>query len=380
MIKNLLKKTQNTFQKITLPFGILMFRKVILAIMDGAKNTVFFPVLVKPILVKSDENPIIAPNLDNNWENWQTFNPGVILLNEKVYFLYRAIGEDGMSRFGYAVSDDGFHIDERLSEPAYEHQTADNPPVFNVFSFFSGGSFGGAEDPRLVQIDDEDRLYVTYTACDEGLRVALTSISVKNFINKKWKWAKPILISPPGEVHKNWLIFPEKINGKYALLHSIRPRIQVEYVDSLEFENDKYINSFYGGEPQKNCWDKWIRGAGAPPIKTPSGWLLFYHAMDDDWSKYKVGAMLLDLEDPTKILYRAKEPILQPSEIYENNGYKGGVVYVSGAIVKDGNLLVYYGAADSFIGVAHARLDEFLKALIRGNKPKLFALRLKKRK
>lgn len=333
-------------------------------------------------LAKFPENPIIFPRQENGWETWQTFNPGVILLNDKVHFIYRAIGEDGISRLGYAVSSDGFHIDERQPFPAYEHQTkSDSPPsTYNIFSFFSGGSFGGAEDPRLTRVDGEDVLYMTYTACDDGLRVALTSIKVDAFLKRNWKWKKQVLISPPGEVHKNWLIFPEKINGKYAILHSIKPNIQIEYVDNLEFDNTEYINSFHGGGPQKRCWDKWLRGAGAPPIKTSTGWLLFYHAMDNDWSKYKVGVMLLDLNDPTKVLYRAKEPVLEPSEDYENNGYKSGVVYASGVTVKDGNLLVYYGAADSYVGVAYVPLEEFLNALMQGKKPKLSVRQLKNKK
>lgn len=333
-------------------------------------------------LAKFIENPIIQPIFHNGWEAWQTFNPGVILLNNKVHFLYRAIGEDGVSRLGYAVSRDGFHIDERLSYPVYEHQIkARYPtPTYNIFSYFSGGSFGGTEDPRLTRVGKEDVLYMTYTACDDGLRVALTSIKVEDFLKRRWQWKKPVLISPPNEVHKNWLIFSEKIRGQYAILHSIKPYIQIEYRDSLEFIDTDYINSFHGGRPQKGCWDKWLRGAGAPPIKTSAGWLIFYHAMDDNWSAYKVGAMLLDLIDPTKILYRANEPVLQPSEDYENNGYKRGVVYASGVIVKDGNLLVYYGAADSYVGVAYAPLEEFLRALMQDKKPKLLVKKLSNKK
>lgn len=328
-------------------------------------------------LVRSEQNPIISPRPENGWEAWQTFNPGVILLNDKVHFLYRAIGEDGISRLGYAVSSDGFTIDEQLPYPVYEHKTKER--VFNIYSYFSGGSFGGSEDPRLVRVDEEDFLYMTYTACDNGLRVGLTSIKVDDFLNKKWQWKSPVLISPPDEVHKNWLIFPEKINGQYAILHSIRPNIQIDYRDSLEFDDNDYINSCHGGGPQKRCWDKWLRGAGAPPIKTKDGWLLFYHAMDNDWSKYKVGAMLLDLKDPTKILYRAKEPVLEPKESYENNGCKPGIVYVSGAVVKDGNLLVYYGCSDSYVGIAYANLNEFLEALKKETKPKLKLKTLKKK-
>jgi predicted GH43/DUF377 family glycosyl hydrolase len=341
-------------------------------------------------LTKAEENPIIIPRREHPWESWQTFNPGVILLENKIHFLYRAIGEDGISRFGYAASNDGFEIDERLPHPIYEHRNvnsaANSPaasncyPAFNYYSFASGGSFGGAEDPRPVRVNKEDELYITYTACDQGLRVALTSIKVNDFLRKKWDWNPPVLISPPGETHKNWVIFPEKIRGKYAVLHSISPEISIAYRDSLMFQRGEYIHSYYDGKNKdQNSWDKWIRGAGAPPLKTNRGWLIFYHAMDNDWSKYKVGAMLLDLNDPTKILHRSPEPILTPEKDYENNGSKPGVVYVSGAVVKNGELLVYYGASDSYISVAHANLEEFLSALVRKTKPQLKPAKLKKK-
>jgi len=333
-------------------------------------------------LVKPIENPIISPNKRNGWESWQTFNPGAVLLDEKIHFLYRAIGHDGISRLGYANSDDGLTISERHPEPAYEHvSSTSKAPSFNIYSYSSGGSWGGCEDPRIVYIDEDDFLYMTYTACDGGLRVALTSIKVRDFLKGKWKWKPPKLISPPGEVHKNWVIFPEKIKGKYAILHSINPEISIHYTDSLDFKDGEYIESCYGGKKEGKSWDNWIRGVGPPPIKTKEGWLVFYHAIDkEDPGKYKVGAMLLDLKNPTKILCRSKEPLLEPNEDYENNGFKAGIVYASGAVVKDGILLVYYGAADSYVCVAYNDLEKFLGYLKKGIKPKLKKKRVKKKK
>lgn len=172
------------------------------------------------------------------------------------------------------------------------------------------------------------------------------------------------------------------MNSKYAILHSINPHIAIAYRDSLEFQEGEYIQSFYSSDSRrKNCWDSWLRGAGAPPIKTAKGWLLFYHAIDEsDPCKYKVGAMLLDLNDPTKILHRSQEPVLEPEQDYENNGFKAGIVYVSGAVIKNGELLVYYGASDSYIGVAHAKLEDFIEALTKEAKPKLKAKTLKNKK
>ncbi len=326
--------------------------------------------LIKPIL-----NPILKPRVEYDWENWQTFNPGVIFLDKKIHFLYRAIGRDGISRLGYANSLNGFYLNERLNYPVYEHKKNN----FNYFyySFFSGGSFGGVEDPRLVKIKDEDRIYMTYTACDNGLRVGLTSIKVNDFLNKNWKWQEPKLISKPNEVHKNWVIFPEKINNYYAILTSLNPKILISYRKTLEFKEGEYIESYYDStyRNNKNCWDYLIRGAGSPPIKTKYGWLLFYQAMSfNELDKYKVGAMLLDLKNPEEILIKSNQPILVPDKDYENNGYKKGVVYVTGAVKKDDYLLVYYGSADSYVSVAYNLFDEFLEKLVSG---KIIELKVK---
>jgi len=336
------------------------------------------------ILAKPLKGPIISPKTENNWEAWQTFNPGVILLKDKVHFLYRAIGEDGISRLGYAVSGDGFKIDERLAQPAYEHPLTNNHSFnsFNLFSLASGGSFGGCEDPRPVRVNKEDTLYMTYTAADQGLKVGLTSIKVNDFLNKKWQWKKAVFISPPDQVHKNWVIFPEKIKGRYAILHTLNPQISIDFFDSLEFDGQTYINSHYDPEPKAGHWN-WegrIRGVGPPPIKTKQGWLIFYHGEDrGDPGKYKLGAMLLDLEKPTKVLCCSKQPILEPSELYENDGFKTDVIYASGAVVKDSNLLVYYGGADSWVCVAYADFEEFLAALRKETKPKFKLKTLKKK-
>jgi len=333
----------------------------------------------RKILDKSSVNPILAPNPEHEWEAWQVFNPGVILLADSTHFMYRAIGTDGISRFGYAASQDGFHIAERLPYPAYEHKTKHK--TFNVFSYSSGGSFSGAEDPRLTRVGAEKVLYMTYTACDEGLRMALTSIAVDDFLAHRWKWKPPVFLSPPDEVHKNWVIFPEKIRGRYAILHNLTPDVEIAYVDDLLFDDNRYIRSNYMPTTRKNCWDGRIRGVGAPPLKTKYGWLVLYHAMEnDDFSKYKVGAMILDEDDPTRVLHRSPVPVLEPSEPYEHTGYKGGVVYVTGVVEKNGTLFIYYGAADSTVGVACAPLETFLSALMRGEKPAVLTTTITKKK
>ncbi len=331
-------------------------------------------------LVRHEGNPIIAPHEGRYWEMKATFNPGALYADHRVHLLYRAIGGDDMSVLGYARSDDGVTIAERLERPAFipvsrEKPTSGAEASVSPVAYLSGGGWnGGCEDPRLTLLDD--RVYLMYTAFDGwgSIRIALSSISLEDFLKKRWTWKEPALISPPGEIHKNWVLFPEKINGKFAILHSISPRVEVEYFDSLEkLENEEtVIQSHYDRVSRAGGWDSWIRGAGPPPVKTRLGWLLFYHAMDvRDPDRYKIGAMILDLKDPAKVLYRARAPVLEPDMHYENNGFKSGVVYSCGAVTKDGELYLYYGGGDSVVCVAMAKLDAFLEELKRYGAPKL---------
>ena len=286
------------------------------------------------------------------------------MIGDKVHFLYRAIGSDLISRFGYANSRDGINLDERMDEPVYQYNSM--RPSFN--SCASGGSLGGIEDPRIVKIGDT--VHVTYTVCDDdGLGVGISSIKVDDFLDKDWDRARIRVISPLGETHKNWVLFPEKINGRYAILHSISPKILIDYLDDVEFEGEGLIGSHHSGVLKggwNGGWESWIRGIGPPPIRTDYGWLVFYHALPKHISGgYCIGTMLLDLDDPTTILHRARAPILTPWDNVE--GVKPNVVYACGAVVKGDEVLVYYGANDTTVRVAHTNLDGFLNGLMTQN-------------
>ena len=333
---------------------------------------------------KHESNPIIEPRHDLVWEMKATFNPAAIQAGGRVHLLYRAIGGDDTSVLGYAASDDGVTFVERSLVPAYEHRMVKNDeptpaePVITPTYCSGGGWNGGSEDPRLTVIEEDGRAYLTYTAFDGwgSVRIAMSSIRVDDFLNKKWNWTEPVLMSPPGEIHKNWMLFPEKINGKYAILHSIAPRVLVDYFDSLEYfkDDDGMINGSVRKMQvtEEGRWESLVRGAGPPPIKTKDGWLLLYHAVEArEPNRYKLGAMMLDLHDPTKVLYRSRAPILEPEEWYENTGWKSGIVYSCGAVVKEGELYVYYGGADSVVCVAIANLDHFLEELKKGGESKL---------
>ncbi|MEK7187507.1 MAG: hypothetical protein AAB691_01505 [Patescibacteria group bacterium] len=324
-------------------------------------------------LERSAINPILKPT-QHSWETQATFNPGAVQVNDKVHLIYRAIGTDDMSVFGYSSSKDGHTIDYRSTRPVYYAPAAFElrEPGLPRYLSPSGGGYGGCEDPRLTAIDG--KIYLTYTSWNgyEAPRVALTSISVDDFLRKNWNWGRSVLISPPGEMHKNWVIFPEKINGKFALLHSITPDILIDYFDDLDFDGKTFVKSRHTAPERKGVWDSRVRGVGPPPMKTKDGWLLIYHAIDDkDPGRYKIGAMLLDLKDPTKILYRSSAPILAPDEVYENEGYKSGIIYSCGAAIIEGTLLIYYGGADTVGCVASADLNTFLSDLKKTSQPRL---------
>lgn len=327
---------------------------------------------VKCIIEKYSGNPIISPNCKNNWEACGTFNPAIIDINGTIHILYRAVGNDGSSVIGYAVSKDGIHIDERLPYPIYkptsDFELRNSDLTQPIFQYSSGGTcdcWGGCEDPRVAKIGDT--IYMIYTAFN-GVNppcVAMTSIKVSDFIERKWgKWKKPVLVSPKNQMNKNWVIFPEKINGKYAIMHSITPNIQVEYLDSLDFLENPNIKSTYMQVKKKGVWDNIIRGVGPTPLKIDEGWLIFYHAISEkELGKYKIGAMILDYKDPTKILYKSTFPVIEPDKKYENEGFKGGIVYTCGATIKDENLILYYGGADTVVCVASCNLKEFIKQI-----------------
>jgi predicted GH43/DUF377 family glycosyl hydrolase len=328
-------------------------------------------------LKRSKKNPIIEPEGSVYWESKATFNPSAVYHDGKVHVIYRAIGDSDISVLGYARSNDGYSFDKKSKEMAYyskNKQIAETKLVPKIDYISGGGWGGGCEDPRLTLLGD--RVYMLYTAFDGwgSLRIALTSISLDDFIFRRWNWKEPVLISPPGEMHKNWVLFPEKIGGKYAILHSFTPKILIDYFDNLdELDGQKFIKS-NNTRPVDltRTWDSWFRGVGPSPIRTKYGWLIIYQAMDHrNPDRYRIGAMILDIKDPTKILYRSKEPILEPDEWYENEGYKRGVVYSCGAVVKDGELFVYYGGADKVSCVATANLDKFLKELIHSSASKL---------
>lgn len=331
------------------------------------------------ILEKFHGNPVLAPRESYAWEFKAAFNAAALLDNDRIHLLYRAIGDDDVSVFGYASSRDGVHFDERLPDPVYfpceEFEGIGTRRNGTPLVFGSSGGWGGCEDPRLTKIDD--MIYLTYSAFNgwSAPRVAFSKIRRNDFLGKKWNWEKAVPISPLGEMHKNWVVFPEKIGDKFAVLHSINPNILIDYFDKLDFDGTNFIHSRYNCVPGHKGWERSVRGVGPPPIQTDRGWLVFYHASTRTYG-YSIGAMILDLHDPTKIICRSPKPILEPESWYEMQGLKPCVIYSCGAVVKDGKLYIYYGCADTVVCLATVDLNELLDDLLAARKTKIDRVKL----
>ncbi len=291
-------------------------------------------------LVRDPRNPILLPNPNNLWESSFIFNAAVVYDEEDDLFhmVYRAMGADNVSRIGYAVSTDGVHF-MRFDKPVFSPETKWEEK--------------GVEDPRLTRIEDE--YYMLYTAYSRyGTRVSMAS--TKNFI--RWKRYGVIL---PEHNDKDAALHPEKVKGKYMLYHRIEPDIWASFSDDLlHWEDAKIIM-----RPRPGTWETKKIGLGAPPVKTPYGWLMLYHGVDAD-SVYRLGFALFDLEDPTKLIKRTEEPILSPEEDFELFGQVPNVVFSDAMVPYKGDYLIYYGGADNCIALARISQKEVEEEFLKG--------------
>ena len=213
----------------------------------------------------------------------------------------------------------------------------------------------GIEDCRVSQIDDT--YYLTYTAVSES------GVGVGMRTTQNWKqFDHAGMILPPH--NKDFALFEEKIDGKYYALH--RPSSKeiggnyiwlADSVDGIRWGNHQCIIKTRPGQ-----WDNARVGAGAAPIKTEKGWLEIYHGANTE-HQYCLGAFLMDLNDPSKVLARTTDPIMVPTEPYEISGFFGHVVFTNGHIVDGDKLTIYYGAADEFVCGADFSIEEILGVL-----------------
>jgi predicted GH43/DUF377 family glycosyl hydrolase len=214
----------------------------------------------------------------------------------------------------------------------------------------------GVEDARIARMGDT--YYINYSCVSEdswGTSLAVT----KDFINVE---RKGMIFHPE---NKDVSIFPEKIGGRYCALHRPnncgfgRPSIwYAESPDLIHWGKHRCIL-----RPKDTYWEEMKIGGGAPSIKTPEGWLQIYHAKGHK-QIYSLFALLLDLDEPWRILKQSKEPILKPEEPYETEGFFGNVIFTNGIVPReDGKLLIYYGASDETVCLVRTSVDEVLASL-----------------
>lgn len=288
-------------------------------------------------------NPILKPMPEHPWESRLVFNAAAISIDKNIYILYRAIGNDGVSRIGYARTSDGFQIDERLPLPIFE-------PTLEMEK-------NGCEDPRLTIIDNE--LFMTYTALAKHdhwqiYQISITSIEADDFLAKNWNW-KDRNLPFRGIRNKDAVIFPRKIRNKYVMFHRFDPDICVTYSDELKRWYD--IRSVI--RPRHKSWDSWKIGAAGTPIELNEGWLCIYHGVNYE-KVYSLGVVMLEKNDPEIVLSRSEKPILKPTEDYERYGKVPNVVFSCGNVKVDDQVLIYYGGADSVLCVAAYELNELI--------------------
>lgn len=309
---------------------------------------------------RSRLNPILSSS-DLWWESRSVFNPGAVLHDGRIALVYRAVGVDGLSRFGLAWSRDGERIDERGVLPFYEGALDD--PMARL----------GVEDPRITALDG--KFYLTYckasvaAATEPPLSWEPAPFRVRTGvgITKDLRTMEEIGTILPDANTKDAVLFPERIGGKYAALIRRYPSIQIITSPDLRAWSDPTPVM----ETIPNSWEQERIGAGPPPVRTPWGWLLIYHgnehlSMPGNRRLYRTGLAVLALDNPSKVLYRHPDPIFVPEAPYEIAGPVGNVVFATGLVELDGRFVLYYGAGDGVIGVATADRERVFELVRRG--------------
>ncbi|HED03994.1 MAG TPA: glycosidase [Candidatus Fraserbacteria bacterium] len=326
-------------------------------------------------LQRCAQNPLLTADPARPWESGAVFNCGATLgEDKKIYLLYRAIPNsytrrpDGgfdhyISSIGCATSEDGIHFD-RLERPVIE-------PSEEYDRL-------GCEDPRVTRLvldgQSSSSYWITYTALSVPAFSARAEWRVALASTQDFRHYRKHGVIIPGVKDKDAVLFPELVGEQIVLLHRIEPGVQLVRFDSLEqlihpsrnFWQD-HLASLERATLMKPeyDWESEKIGAGPPPIRTPEGWLLIYHGVgqSDHGFIYRVGAALLDLEDPSRVIARSPRPILEPTMDYEKSGDVPNVVFPEGVVVKDGELYLYYGGADKSCCLARAKLADLLDYL-----------------
>jgi predicted GH43/DUF377 family glycosyl hydrolase len=282
-------------------------------------------------------NPVLLPNPLSAWEALNVFNCAVVQHDGLFHMLYRAQDIAYRSSIGYAVSVDGLRW-SRLDKP--------------VLTFGAEYETRGVEDPRVTLLDGV--FYMTYTGYSvHGTRASIAKS--RNLID----WQR-VCVALPDEDNKDHALFSDRVDGRYCMFHRREPDIWLAYSDDLVHWTDH--RRVFGPRPG---WESLKVGISGPPLRVDQGWLLVYHGVDDE-RVYRQGVALLDADDPTRVLSRPAEFVLEPREPWEHVGDVPHVVFSCATLQVGEELWIYYGGADRSIGLASAPMGEVLAFLSQG--------------
>ncbi|KKI93214.1 glycosidase [Bacillus sp. SA1-12] len=317
--------------------GIAKFQDEVIMLLRVAERPISSdPNVIKAPVFNPSTNQLDIYEFRQDDPNFDLSDPRVIRETTKPKWSYLT----SLSYLRIARSKDGRHF------------TVDEKPF--VYPSNELESFG-IEDPRITQIDDT---YYIYFSAVSPMGVGESMVSTKDF---KTVQQHGMIFAPE---NKDVLIFPEKINGKYYALHRPVPNSNgspeiwiAESNNLLYWGNHKHL---IGLRPGK--WDDGRIGGGAVPFKTDKGWLELYHGASQD-HRYCMGAVLLDLNDPAKVIARSEKPLVEPDAPYEQEGFFGGVVFSCGVLVEGDVVKMYYGVADTSMACAELSVQEILDSL-----------------
>lgn len=341
-------------------------------------------------MISLEKYGIILSPTEYKFENTGVFNPGIYQDGNTVHIFYRAVQKGNFSTIGYAKTDGPTKIIERHTQPLIKRD----------FEYEQHG----VEDARIVKIDET--YYMTYTAYDgvNTLGALATSRDLMHFEKKG-------LITPRINYHdyefflkksnqqklnpkyfqyfnlfaeiglvddefrylrdKDVVLFPRKINGKFAMLHRIWPGIQIVYFENWEDLTQtfwegylKNLTDFIVIDPKDEFEVNYI-GGGGPPIETDDGWLMIYHGVQESpkGKIYHAKAALLHIDKPEIEIARLPYPLFSPTKEWEMEGIVNNVVFPTGHARFGNELYIYYGAADKHIAVAKLDITDLLSEL-----------------
>ena len=328
--------------------------------------------------------PILRPDASVSWASGALFNPGATTVprpdgGHDVVLLARGVPA-GHERIEFQHDDPyeaGFGYDDYVSALGLARRRPDGTFALDADPLLAPASETdrwGCEDARITRLGD--RWWITYTALAEPAATATWGVGIALASTTDWTTVERHGRIGPAVRDKDAALFPRTIGGRIAMFHRVAPDVQLVF-----FEDEEQLV-----RPGEAFWDRHFAalddhvvlrperpwevkkvGMGPPPIETPEGWLVVYHAADAD-HVYRAGLALLDLDDPCRVIARTRRPVLEPELGWEREGDVPNVVFPQGAVVEPGadgapTLSLYYGAADSAIGHAHAPLADVLDAL-----------------